>query len=994
MKTIILSAALLLANASTQAIADDLIEKKLQQALFAEEGTRDLDQAIEAYNAVIAAYDTQRKFAATAMFRLAECHRKRDEKDAAVAAYQRLLREFPEEETLTRLAAENLAALGAGAGEGSDPQPATLATEAAEIARIKNLVALSPDLINDPESALLHKAAAKSQLQVAKFLLDSGANINLRGGDRLPAGSGFNAPVATSVSVAASFGHLAMVKLLLERGAEVDDFTIYSAGFRKRAAVMDLLLDHLPESPEAQFHALRAACSFGRPDFVAKLVEAGAPLTSTYGNWSSPLRLAVERRDLPSIEILLAGGATPDEEILLLAIQAGAEIFQPIWDTGVRSPNGLRVALEQAVDPEISKAIIAGTDDIGQVDAVGATALGLASYYLKPDLVRAALEKGADPDQHLSLGPNHMAGITPLIAALKSNALTGSAEDYERSLNEVIDRLIAAGADIDARNRNGYPALLYAGRPDAAGRPTPLSTVNRILTQNPECFGIGETNSEMLASPSWTDPGLKRIAYYCASKLPGRPDYLWFTASTSYFQLPPQPTKLSEIVLQNPRIFELAAIPIIRAGEDEPVMIDYAEIIASGDTGRDLSLGAGDVVLGTGSADASTPALSPEQLAFLTAAASKQVIVRRGEHEWSGTARPGERPPHVYDPSLRIVYAKTVKSLLDAIYATTYEPSRIEVKHNDGEVTMFNYLIASKSPQDDLNLRDGDEIILTPIDADFPAGPVIVLSRENDLFLRPFELGTRDNFPNLAEFFTAVFSDGSSVLPSPDFARITIKRQSGSVNPDLEQVLAGQPIQLQAGDIVEIPALAEPAPGWEHLDDAIIHKLQESLGRSASFLLIGSPAREIRVGPQFFRFPITDGLRTMEPLATPGDGNFEVLGLATEASVRALGYQPSDQLNIGFDQGAELGNSRTAFRELDSDPGGAIYPFPIVRAGDTIQIVIGQKIPSVPPRAARPPNFPPVPGSAVRPPNVSPQTPAAPNPRTSGRRVVLPPNGR
>lgn len=981
MKTIILSAALLLANASTQAIADDLIEKKLQQALFAEEGARDLDQAIEAYHAVIAAYDTQRKFAATAMFRLAECHRKRDENGAAVAAYQRLLREFPEEETLARLASENLATLGAGAAEGADPEPATLATEAAEIERIKNLVALSPDLMNDPESALLHKAAAKSQLQVAKFLLDSGADINLRGGDRLPAETGFNAPVATPVSVAASSGHLAMVKLLLDRGAEVDDFTIYSAGFRKRAAVMDLLLDHLPESPEAQFHALRAACHFGRPDFVAKLVEAGAPLTSSFGNWSPPLQLAVEQGNLPSIEILLAGGATPDEEIILLAIQAGAEIFQPIWDTGMRSPNALRVALEQAVDPEISKAIIAGTNDIAQVDAVGATALGLASYYLKPELVRAALEKGADPDRHLSLGPNRMEGITPLIAALNSNALTGSAEDYERSLNEVVDLLIAAGADIDARNRDGYPALLYARSPDGAGRATPLSTVNRILAQNPECFGIGENNSELLFSPHSTDPGLKRIAYYCASKLPGRPDHLWFTASTSLQQLPPQPTKLSEIVFQNPQIFELEAIPIIRAGEDEPVMIDYAEIIASGDTGRDLTLGAGDVVLGTGTADASTPALSPEQLAFLTAAASKQVTVRRGEHQWRGTARPGERPPHVYDPGLRIAYAKTVKSLLDAIYATTYDPSRIEVKHSDGEVTMFNYLIASTSPQDDLNLRDGDEITLTPVESSDLGYTEIALSREADLFQRRFDIGENPYQIDLAEFIAAVYSDSSSVLPSPDLAKITIKRQSESLHPDLEQVFVGPLIQLQPGDIVEIPALAEADPGWQQLDDAIIEKLQASLGRSASFLLSGSPAREVRVGPQFFRFPISDGLRTLEPLATPGDASFEVLGLATESAVRALGYQPSDQLSIGFAQGAELENNRTPFRELDSDPNAPIYPFPIIRAGDTIQIGIGQKQPFPSLRSAPPSSSP-------------PQTPAAPNPRPSGRRVVLPPKGR
>ncbi len=714
MKTNILAALILFLTGAAPAFADDPIEKKLQQALFAEEGTRDLNKAIEAYNAVIADYDSQRQFAATAIFRLAECHRKRDEKAPAIAAYQRLLKEFPEEETLTRLAAENLATLGAGAGD--SPAPGTLATEAAEIARIKNLVALSPDLINDPESALLHKAAAKSQLQVAKFLLDAGADINLRGGDRLPAGSGFNAPVATPVSVAASFGHLAMVKLLLERGAEVDDFTIYSAGFRKRAAVMDVLIDHLPDDPYMQFHALRAACYFGRPDFVSKLVAASAPFTSPSGNWSSPLQLSVEQRDLASIKILIEGGATPDEDILLLATQSGVEIFQPIWESGVRSPNALRIAME---DADIAKIIIAGTDEIDQADDAGATALGLTSNALNPDLVRAVLERGAAPDQHLSIPEPKLEDVTPLIAALNSSAHTGSAEIYASSLVEVIDLLIAAGADIDARDGKGFTALLWATSPRAAGRQIPLSAVRKILAQNPESTGIGGNDRALLASPYWADPGLQQIAYYSASKLAGRQDHIWITNGTSYYEFPPQPMKLAEIVFDNAPLFDLDAIPIIRAGEAEPVMIDYAEMIASGEAGRDPVVHAGDILLGQDDSKNPRAPLSSEQIDYLTTAASKQVTVRHGEHEWHGSARPGERPDHVYDPSVRIVYAKTVKTFLDSIYAPSSDLSRIEVKHSDGAVTLFNYLIASATQQGDLILRDGDEITLTPVEANY-----------------------------------------------------------------------------------------------------------------------------------------------------------------------------------------------------------------------------------------------------------------------------------
>ena len=176
MKTTILAILLTLTSAFAQEPTP--IEKKLQQALFAEEGKRDLDKAIEAYNAVITDYDEQRKFAATAIFRLAECYRKKDQKEQAIAAYQRLLKEFPGEGTLNRLAQENLVALG-GEPSAVPAGESTSDAETAEIARIKKLVELSPDLINDPNTGLLHAAAANSQLGVAKFLIEAGADVNL-----------------------------------------------------------------------------------------------------------------------------------------------------------------------------------------------------------------------------------------------------------------------------------------------------------------------------------------------------------------------------------------------------------------------------------------------------------------------------------------------------------------------------------------------------------------------------------------------------------------------------------------------------------------------------------------------------------------------------------------------------------------------------------------------------------------------------------------------
>ena len=226
MKTIILAAILFSFSCATH--AEDSIDKKLQRALFAEEGTRDLDKAIEAYQAVIADYDTQRKFAATAIFRLAECHRKKEQKEPAIATYRRLLKEFPEEETLARLAKENLAALGAPLGDVQSEAATASESEAAEIARIKKLVELSPDLLNDPTTCLLHRAAKKSQRQVAAFLIDSGADPNLEAKGS-PIVKKECEIFTTPLADAASSGHLAMVSFLLDRGAKMDESVFINA---------------------------------------------------------------------------------------------------------------------------------------------------------------------------------------------------------------------------------------------------------------------------------------------------------------------------------------------------------------------------------------------------------------------------------------------------------------------------------------------------------------------------------------------------------------------------------------------------------------------------------------------------------------------------------------------------------------------------------------------------------------------------------------------
>src|SRR5215204_3316500 len=88
----------------SMASAADSPTEKLQRGLFEEEANHDLPAAIKEYRAIIAQSAEQRKVTATALFRLAECHRKLGQTNEANTAYQQLLREYPEQEPLVQLA--------------------------------------------------------------------------------------------------------------------------------------------------------------------------------------------------------------------------------------------------------------------------------------------------------------------------------------------------------------------------------------------------------------------------------------------------------------------------------------------------------------------------------------------------------------------------------------------------------------------------------------------------------------------------------------------------------------------------------------------------------------------------------------------------------------------------------------------------------------------------------------------------------------------------
>src|SRR5689334_10221737 len=101
---------LLVATTLVRAATNDLTSA-LQKGLFEEEANHNLEAAAQAYQNVSAQFDKDRKLAATAIFRLGEVYRKLGRTNEAVSQYERIVREFSDQQTLSTLSRQNLLAL-------------------------------------------------------------------------------------------------------------------------------------------------------------------------------------------------------------------------------------------------------------------------------------------------------------------------------------------------------------------------------------------------------------------------------------------------------------------------------------------------------------------------------------------------------------------------------------------------------------------------------------------------------------------------------------------------------------------------------------------------------------------------------------------------------------------------------------------------------------------------------------------------------------------
>ena len=132
----------------------------------------------------------------------------------------------------------------------------------------------------------IHEAAKLGLPKLVAKLADSGVDIN-----------GLDAAGKTALMVAAEFGHLAIVRLLFERGANIDH--------QKKS----LFFDEIGNS------ALMVAAQHSNLEVVHGLIEMGANLELIDGWGQTALHLATDQaqaQELETVRLLIAKGANID----------------------------------------------------------------------------------------------------------------------------------------------------------------------------------------------------------------------------------------------------------------------------------------------------------------------------------------------------------------------------------------------------------------------------------------------------------------------------------------------------------------------------------------------------------------------------------------------------------------------------------------------------------------------------------------------------------
>ena len=282
----------------------------------------------------------------------------------------------------------------------------------------------NPNELGGKHVTALQAACEQGNLLTVGFLIDSGADINLQGVDYKG-----SAPL----NRAAYRGHLEIVKLLLDRGADTavfdedGDTPLMNAIYDGHIEVARILLDRGADHAIANKHGyapLSSAAYWGHLEIVKLLLDRGADTAVVDEDGNTPLMYAIDDGHIEVARILLDRGA----------------------DHAIAKNHGyapLSIAAYKG-HLEIVKLLLDRGADTAVVDGDGNTPLMCAIHDGHIEVARILLDRGADH----AIAKNH--GYAPLSSAAYWGHL------------EIVKLLLDRGADMAVVDEDGNTPLMCA----------------------------------------------------------------------------------------------------------------------------------------------------------------------------------------------------------------------------------------------------------------------------------------------------------------------------------------------------------------------------------------------------------------------------------------------------------------------------------------------------------------------------------------------------
>ncbi len=354
--------------------------------------------------------------------------------------------------------------LGVAPVSGAVDLPLIDAVKAADPARVEWLVAEGVD-VDQPQgdgATALHWAAHRDLPDVAELLIGAGADVDAADDHGM-----------TSLALACLNASVAMVDLLLEAGADPNVARtsgvtpLMTAARVGDVGVVRRLLragadPTAAESTRGQT-ALMWAVAEDHPQVAEVLLETGGGATTRSTNGFTPLQFAAQQGNVDVARLLLAAGADVNEAA---PDGIGGDTNARVLFKADTEASALLVAIDSGHAAMARFFIARGADP--NHSGAGRTPLHAATQREMPDVVRALLAAGADPDARLERSLPLISrritqdnGLTPATSGSTPFLLAASFGDVE-----IMRILVEAGADPLLTTDDNTTALMVAAGAD------------------------------------------------------------------------------------------------------------------------------------------------------------------------------------------------------------------------------------------------------------------------------------------------------------------------------------------------------------------------------------------------------------------------------------------------------------------------------------------------------------------------------------------------